>query len=74
MFPPPLGPSKSHLGALLGLSWGDLGRSWGRLRGLLGPSWGSLGQSWGHLEASRGLLRVTGDGAHVKTHGLSSGA
>ena len=53
MYLPPLGPSKSPLGALLGPSWGDLGRSGGRLGGLLGPCWAILGPSWGHLEASK---------------------
>ena len=43
--PPPSGPNKSPLGALLGHSWGALGRSWARIGPLLGPSWGSLGPS-----------------------------
>ena len=33
-----LGPSWSHLGAILG-----------SFRGILEPSWGHLGASWGHL-------------------------
>ena len=60
---PPSGPEKSPLGALLGRSWGDLGRSWARLGPLLGPSWGSLGPSWGHLEASRAHRKRKGEKA-----------
>ena len=53
-------------GALLGWSWGVLGRSWGRPWGVLGDletilerhgtSWGGLGASWGALGAILGPL------------------
>ena len=42
---------QSPLGALLGRSWGDLGRSWPRLRPLLSPSWTSLGPSGGPFQS-----------------------
>ena len=59
----PSGPEKSHLGAVLGRSWGALGRSWGRLGPLLGLSWGRLGPSWSHLEASRAHRKRKGEKA-----------
>jgi hypothetical protein len=40
-----VGPSWSHLGAILGL-----------FRGVLEPSWGHLGASWGHRGPSWGYL------------------
>ena len=49
---PPSEPSNEPLGALLGRSWGALGRSWAALGPLLGLSWGPLGPSWSYLEAS----------------------
>ena len=67
---PNVSPNLVKLGAILALTWHQLGLTWasvgqlgptwanlGQLGANLGPTWGNLGLTWGHLGANLGPTR-----------------